>query len=63
MSNPRLKPCPFCGRDVTLEPSPTEIPTGIWHQVRCECGVRGPIFFDLAHLAVQGWNKICRKEG
>ena len=52
---PRLKPCPFCERTVTLSARHR------WWFVGCECGARGPEF-EIEHLAVMGWNKMCRRE-
>ena len=63
---PRLKPCPFCdNEDPELRDGPPILPCSRYgyHQVRCDiCGVSGPVFLDHKHLAVQGWNKMCRRE-
>ena len=60
LEKPRLKPCPFCEGEPKL--SVGAILDTIWCQVQCRCGVCGPTFMDHRHLAVQGWNKICRRE-
>ena len=62
----KLKPCPFCKGEPQLHDSATDfdwvIPNRRYYQVRCMCGVRGPLFYEHRDLAVQGWNKVCRKE-
>ena len=55
---PRLKPCPFCGGEPKLFELGSSRP---FHQVQCVCGVRGPSFVHAVH-AVQGWNKMARRE-
>lgn len=57
---PRLKPCPFCKGKPELAAHPNLDTT--WHYVLCRCGVRGPMFSEHRHLAVQGWNRMARRE-
>lgn len=59
------KPCPFCGREVvfTRPANPSPPISYVPFQVQCDgCGVRGPVFYQHRHLAVQGWNALCRKD-
>jgi len=58
----KLKPCPFCGSEPHLASSPNWMDSRLWHSVQCNCGTSGPVFIDHQHLAVQGWNQMCRKE-
>lgn len=57
--NKKLKPCPFCEGDP--EPVAETILDTTWQYVQCRCGVRGPMFTERQH-AVQGWNKMARRE-
>ena len=61
LEKPRLKPCPFCEGEPVLCYRLTADQESI-HYVDCKCGVHGPEFYDHRHLAVQGWNKIARRE-
>ncbi len=60
LKNPRLKPCPFCENKPSL--SVETVLNTVWCQVLCRCGVRGPIFSKHRHFAVQGWNRMARRE-
>ena len=57
----KLKPCPFCGNPPAIGIKPN-FEGQMWHSVQCRCGVRGPVFLEQQELAVQGWNKMCRRE-
>ena len=58
LEKPRLKPCPFCGGEPKLDHSWI---LDVWF-VACKCGVHGPAFNEYRHFAVQGWNKMARRE-
>ena len=56
----KLRPCPFCGGAPKL--TKMENPPGaFFSSIQCKCGVRGPAFIHPYH-AIQGWNRMCRKE-
>lgn len=57
-----MKPCPFCGREVSI--ASVLIKRGIIYELRlkCECGV----YFDLAELgtkALERWNERTNDNG
>ena len=66
MEEPRLKPCPFCKGTPRLGDNTAQFdwvnPRHRRYQVICKCGVRGPAFHEHRHFAVQGWNKMARRE-
>ena len=59
LEQPRLKPCPFCGKRVTLVSQRALDST--YRYVECRCGVRGPMFSEHRHFAVQGWNRMVER--
>ena len=61
LKKPRLKPCPFCGGEPKLGPR-CDWSSKLSYSIQCRCGVSGPVFIEHRHLAVQGWNKMVRRE-
>ena len=63
---PRLKPCPFCKGKPSLGSTGKGLfdwisPSYLNYQVLCKCGVRGPVFSEHRHFAVQGWNRMTKR--